>query len=252
MILLKNIIYFLIPNFKKFPYIFKGIIKYFNDFLKLRNQLNEENLKYHLNFDPCMFDSYIESGNIEKHYFLQDIWAARKIYNSKVDEHIDIGSRLDGFLSSTSIFTKVYEIDIRKSALNIDNVDFIQSSITNLPFADYTIKSLSCLHVAEHIGLGRYGDKIDINGTKKAVKEIQRTLAKDGNLFFSVPIGKDSIYFNAHRIFSVKTIQNLFSQLIIIDFSYIDDEDIIHYSADLNSIPELTYGCGLFHFRKVN
>jgi len=250
MILLKNIIYFLIPNFKKFPHIFKGITKYFNDFLKLRNQLNEENLKYHLNFDPCMFDSYIESGNIEKHYFLQDIWAARKIYNSKVDEHIDIGSRLDGFLSSTSIFTKVYEIDIRKSALNIDNVDFIQSSITNLPFADCTIKSLSCLHVAEHIGLGRYGDDIDINGTKKAVEELQRILAKNGNLFFSVPIGKDSIYFNAHRIFSVKLILNYFDKLKLIEFSYIDDEDILHKNVDINKNINLNYGCGLFHLKK--
>ena len=47
----------------------------------------------------------------------------------------------------------------------------------------------------ESIGLGRYGDNIDIYGTKKAVEELQRTLAKNGNLFFSVPIGKDSLYF---------------------------------------------------------
>ena len=57
---------------------------------------------------------------------------------------------------------------------------------------------MSCLHVAEHIGIRIYCDSININGTKDAVEELQRTLAKKGNLFFFVPIGKDSIYFNAH------------------------------------------------------
>ena len=248
--LFKYIFNFIFPNYKKFPYVLKGFIRYINDYLKLKNQLKQEGIECHIRFDPFLFDSQVESGSIEKHYFLQDIWAARKIFNSKVDQHFDIGSRVDGFLSSTSVFTKVYEVDIRKSSLNIDSLEFIQSSITNLPFGDCTINSLSCLHVAEHIGLGRYGDNIDINGTKKAVEELQRTLAKNGNLFFSVPIGKDSIYFNAHRIFSVKTIQNLFYELIIVDFSFIDDEDKIHYNADLNLIPKLEYGCGLFHFKK--
>ena len=109
---------------------------------------------------------------------------------------------------------------------------------------------MSCLHVAEHIGLGRYGDNIDINGTIKALEELQRILAKNDDLCFSVPIGEASIYFNAHRIFSVKTIQSLFYELIIVDFSYIDDDDIIYYNADINSIPKLEYGCGLFHFKK--
>ena len=42
---------------------------------------------------------------------------------------------------------------------------------------------MSCLHVAEHIGLGRYGENIDINGTKNAVEELQRILVKNANLF---------------------------------------------------------------------
>ena len=48
----------------------------------------------------------------------------------------------------------------------------------------------------------------------------------------------------------MKTIQRLFYELIIVDFSFIDDDDIIYYNADINSIPKLEYGCGLFHFKK--
>ena len=139
-------------------------------------------------------------------------WVKTRMMSSSVLDfiYLHIVQVPTNFLSGTSVFTKVYEVDIRKSSLNIDSLEFIQSSITNLPFGDCTINSLSCLHVAGHIGLGRYGDNIDINGTKKAVEELQRTFAKNDNLFFSVPIGKDSIYFNTHRIFSVKTIQSLF------------------------------------------
>ena len=99
--LFKYIFNFIFPNYKKFPYVLSGFIRYINDYLKLKIQLKQDNIECHVKFDPFLFDSQVESGSIEKHYFLQDIWAARKIFNSKVDQHFDIGSRVDGFLSST-------------------------------------------------------------------------------------------------------------------------------------------------------
>ena len=46
-------------------------------------------------------------------YFIQDIWAAQRIYKKKPNEHIDIGSRVDGFVSHLMVFMKVKVIDIR-------------------------------------------------------------------------------------------------------------------------------------------
>ena len=42
---------------------------------------------------PCLFDntSTFSPGN---HYFYQDIWAFKKIYDSKVKLHIDVGSKV--------------------------------------------------------------------------------------------------------------------------------------------------------------
>jgi hypothetical protein len=85
---------------------------------------------------------------------------------------------------------------------NLDNFISKRGSILLIPYENNSIKSLSCLYVAEHIGLGRYGDPLDPFGTKKAAKELSRVLALDGNLYFSLPIGKPKLYFNAHRIHS--------------------------------------------------
>ena len=41
------------------------------------------------------------------HYFFQDIWAANKIFRSKVDLHYDIASRIDGFIAHILPFTNV-------------------------------------------------------------------------------------------------------------------------------------------------
>jgi hypothetical protein len=64
--------------------------------------------------------------------------------------------------------------------------------------------SLSSLHAIEHFGLGRYGDPIDINGHLKAITNLHLMLKPKGKFYFSVPIGKQRIEFNAHRVFSIK------------------------------------------------
>ena len=74
------------------------------------------------------------------------------------------------------------------------------ADLANLPFEINSVQSLSCMHTVEHVGLGRYGDPIDPDGDLKAIKEIKRVLAVNGNLLFVVPIGKPKIVYNAHRI----------------------------------------------------
>ena len=82
------------------------------------------------------------------------------------------------------------------------------------------------MHVAEHIGLGRYGDKLDPKGTEKAISELIRVLAPDGNLFFSVPVYKnEGVQFNACRMFSISSILKLFSSLSLIELSGIDERN---------------------------
>ena len=43
------------------------------------------------------------------------------------------------------------------------------------------------MHTLEHIGLGRYGDKVDPMGDIRAMNELARVTAPGGNLLIAVP-----------------------------------------------------------------
>lgn len=198
------------------------------------------------------FEKYLSAGSIRTHYFWQDLWAARKIVECNCKEHVDVGSRLDGFIAHLLPFCQVTYVDIRPLDEKVDGLRFIQGSILALPFASNSIKSLSCLHVIEHIGLGRYGDEIDPDGAAKAALELERVLATDGRLLLGTPVGRETICFDAHRVFSPSTIVQLFSGLQLKQFSLIDDKaDRIIENASFEQADGCHYGCGLFVFTKA-
>jgi hypothetical protein len=53
----------------------------------------------------------------------------------------------------------------------------------------------------EHSGLGRYGDDIDPAGDLNAMEAFYNHLIPNGLLFLGVPVGKDAVVWNAHRIY---------------------------------------------------
>lgn len=53
----------------------------------------------------------------------------------------------------------------------------------------------------EHDGLGRYGDPINPTGDLQAIREFKNLLNPGGLLILSVPVGRDAIVWNAHRIY---------------------------------------------------
>ena len=191
------------------------------------------------------------AGIMQGHYFFQDIWAAEKVFQKKPQLHIDIASRIDGFVAHLLPFCKVEYVDIRKMDSTLSNLVFKEGSILQLPYPDNSVTSLSCLHVIEHIGLGRYGEPIDPEGFAKAAAELVRVLAPGGYLYFGTPIGEEKLYFDAHRVFAVETILQ-FQGLVLEEFSLINDRarEIIPNAsyADANNCK---YGCGLFAFTKV-
>lgn len=185
----------------------------------------------------------------DTHYFYQDIWAFRKIFESGAKAHVDVGSKVDyvGFLSAV---TKVTFIDIRPLITDLPNIESKSGSILEMPYEDGSVMSLSCLHVAEHIGLGRYGDPLDPLGTIKACKELQRVLAPGGSLYFGLPIGRPRVCFNAHRIHSTDQILEYFAGLKLVEFSFVNDKGRFLQNVEPNIAREAKYGCGLFQFTK--
>ena len=230
----------LLIAFGKYPGFIKDLIVY-----SKKEKAESVSL---INIAPYLFDKTSVSP-FDAHYFYQDTWAFKKIYQSRVNDHIDVGSRVD-FIGFLSVITKVTFVDIRPIETSLKNLKSVKGDILSLPFQNNSVKSLSCLHVAEHVGLGRYGDYIDPLGTKKACQELSRVLQKGGNLYFSVPVGNPKLYFNAHRVHSPQQIIDYFSNLELIEFSGIDDEKKFKENIDAGILSDSKYACGLFWFRK--
>ena len=198
---------------------------------------------------PCLFDRTAKTS-VDSHYFYQHIWAFEKILASSAESHVDVGSNVD-FVGLLSTIAKVQFVDIRPlDVSNIKNLESIRGSILDLPYEDNSVKSMSCLHVAEHIGLGRYGDPLDPFGTKKAAAELSHCLAKGGNLYFSLPVGRPRLCFNAHRIHSPGKILEYFSDLKLVEFSGTDETKTFHTDIDIDILSDCKYACGMFWFTK--
>ncbi len=191
-----------------------------------------------------------ETTPFDRHYFFQDVWAARRIFASKTPTHVDVGSNIV-FVSFLTSFTDVTFIDLRPLEVTLENFHSKKGTILALPYPDNNVPSLSCLHVVEHIGLGRYGDPLDPRGTENACRELTRVLAVPGNLYLSLPVGKPRLCFNAHRIHDPETILDYCAPLRLVEFSGIDDEGRFLHNTSPRTLKTADYGCGLFHFTRA-
>ena len=199
-----------------------------------------------------------QAGTASGSYFHQDLLIAQFIHKNNPSRHIDIGSRIDGFVAHVASFRKIEVMDVRDLP-NIDNcnISFIQADLMNEVSASNNITdSISCLHAIEHFGLGRYGDPVDPKGHIKGFNNIIRMLEKSGTLYISFPIGNESeIHFNAHRIFHPKDIllwpENN-KTLKLERFDYVDDGGKLHQNVDIEDTKlNFKNSCGIYTFKKI-
>ncbi len=200
---------------------------------------------------PILHDRHASAGDMKGQYFQQDLWAARKVFLRRPDLHVDIGSRIDGFVAHLLTFMPVTLVDIRPIDSSLCGLSFIQDDATRLlHFADDSVDSISSLHAAEHFGLGRYSDPVDPTAYLSFMNALSRVLQPGGRLYFSVPVGRERLEFNAHRVFSIATILNIFDRLKLVSFSLIGDDYRLEENIDPFHTPALEFGCGLFEFTK--
>ena len=198
---------------------------------------------------PCLKDKTLTTG-FDRHYIYHPAWAARVLSETKPIEHVDISSSL-AFCTLVSAFVPISFFDYRPAELQLSGLSSKSADLLSLPFEDRSISSLSCMHVVEHVGLGRYGDRLDPEGDLKAIEQLTRVLAIGGSLLFVVPIGKPRIQFNAHRIYSYEQILSYFSELDLMEFSLIPDSPkdgglIRNAPVELANLQ--SYACGCFWF----
>lgn len=201
---------------------------------------------------PCLSDK-TAATSFDRHYVFHTAWAARILAHTLPEEHVDISSSVH-FVALVSAFIKIKFYDYRPADLKLSGLQSEAANLMTLPFPDMSVSSLSCMHVVEHIGLGRYGDPLDYTGDLKAIYELKRVLAKGGNLLFVAPVGgKPKVMFNAHRIYSFDQIISYFEELELMDFALIPEAKengglIEHATKEMTNAQ--TYGCGCFWFKR--
>ena len=198
------------------------------------------------------------AGTAKGHYFHQDLLVAQLIYQNNPRRHIDIGSRVDGFVAHVAAYRQIEVIDVRDlHDAGHKNIIFQKADLMDEKNSPTEITdSISCLHAIEHFGLGRYGDPLDPNGHIKGFNNILKMIEPKGYLYISFPIGRQNeVHFNAHRVFHPADILNWPNDndsIILKRFDYVDDEGDLHQNVDIRKDTiEVAYGCGIYTFIKL-
>ncbi|MBI3070814.1 MAG: DUF268 domain-containing protein [Deltaproteobacteria bacterium] len=230
----------------------RGLPGYFRDMRQFRAGYTGEFV-----ISPALQNRSEEGGTTKSEYFWQDLLVARKIFEARPTRHIDIGSRIDGFVAHVAAFREIEVFDIRPISTNIPGIKFTRADLMD-PVGELSecCDSLSCLHALEHFGLGRYGDPVDPLGFERGLASMARLLKSKGVFYLSVPIGIERVEFNSHRVIDPRKLVELASRSEL----HLSALTIIHpgggvserVSPDvaLYDLARLTYVLGVFTFVK--
>ncbi|MDD1606608.1 MAG: DUF268 domain-containing protein [Methylococcaceae bacterium] len=228
-----------------------GLSRYVVDFFQFRTKYTGR-----IELLPCLHDWHEEGGSTQDEYFWQDLYIAQKIYIANPKKHVDIGSRIDGFVAHVASFRAIEVFDIRPVTSDVPNIVFKQADLMNpsqslVQYCD----SVSCLHALEHFGLGRYGDPINPLGYEAGLKNMTNILQQHGLFYLSVPIGIARVEFNAHRVFDPNEILRLAEDngLLLEEFAWVQSGVLTKSENPVKNFEELAcsrYALGIFTFRK--
>lgn len=232
-----------------------GLARYVRDLFRFAIQRPEK-----LRLMPCLHDWWEQAGSVESEYFWQDLLVARLIFEERPETHVDVGSRLDGFVAHVAAFRPIEVFDVRPLTTEIPGVkfrrvDFMQPDNVPIAYAD----SVSCLHAIEHFGLGRYGDPIMTDGVSRGLSNLARIVSGGGKLYLSCPIGDDVVKFNAHRCLRPNTVTALAAKhglaLQRLWLYRTVDRTLQEWSTQANQVASVDlcgYSLAIYVFRKVN
>lgn len=215
---------------------FKWLVRVIKDYFEIKKQLkNNKDFKI-TKFMPIVWDKFDSSWVAKGAYFHQDLLVAKKIFENKPIKHVDIWSRVDWFVAHVAVFREIEVFDIRALENKVKNIHFKQADLTKLDknLINYC-DSISALSVIEHFWLWRYWDKINSNWDTEWLENIYKILKKWGKFYFSIPIWPQRIEFNAHRVYSIKYLLDIFKdKYLLSNFSYTDDNWDLHESITLD------------------
>ena len=94
---------------------------------------------------------------------------------------------------------------------------------TRAAIRDASVPSLSCLHVAEHVGTRPVRRRARPAWDRARMRGAHRVLAPGGSLLFSLPVGRPRVCFNAHRVHAPTRSWRTSTGSSLDEFSVVDD-----------------------------
>lgn len=136
-------------------------------------------------------------------------------------EILDIGSYRQ-FVAGLAAGHTITSLDVRDRPPRVPGETVLTADAKALPLPDGSFDCVVSLCSIEHFGLGRYGDEFDPSADERAAREMARVLRPGGMLILSTTItrGPPTLAFNAHRIYDVARIRELFGSLVPVEEKY--------------------------------
>jgi len=233
----------------------RSIVKYIIDLKKFQSAASKHaHLRNTISISPALLDFAESAGSADGHYFWQDLYCAQWVTTRNPNRHLDIGSRIDGFVAHLLTNREVTVMDIRDMKSDIPNLKFIQADLQS-PSRDLITPydSVSSLHSIEHFGLGRYGDPLDVEGHTKGLLNIAKLVSASGYLYISFPIGASAIQFNQQRIIHPTWPIELLKEFKLERFILIPWRGLPLLDQDPHEVDISIQGqAGLYEFRRIN
>jgi SAM-dependent methyltransferase len=220
---------------------------FFSDYRRYRKLAGAEAIAWS-DLEPSLHER-VGAHELDAHYFFVNAWAMRRVIHARPERHFDFASQTVLAAQISSVVPVTY-VDYRPLNVQLNDLGSVAADLLNVPFLSGSLRSMSCLHVAEHVGLGRYGDPLDPAGTRKAAAELARVLAPGGNLFFALPIGRARVAFNAHRVHAASTIVDYFADLELLEYSGVGDDGRFVEHVAIDRFDRDEYACGMFWFKR--
>lgn len=224
-----------------------NVSKYLIQYFKFKSNFSGK-----IALKPCLQD-FEENSGVVNEYTMQDLFVSQKIYQSNPNKHVDIGSRIDGFITAVAAFRSIEVLDIRPLEIYDQNISFNQIDIFDDNIPKNYCDSLSCLHTIEHFGLGRYGDKLHSKPLEQGFKSLSGLLQNNGKLYLSTLIGEEKVEFNANWIFDYDRV------LTIANSNHLNLSEVFYYDSSKKIVKPLTnsknldknYNLVIFIFEKT-
>jgi len=100
------------------------------------------------------------------------------------------------------------------------NVHYIRGDCMNTNLPDQSADIVTIISTLEHVGLGRWGDPLDVNGDINAMREAFRILKPGGHVVLTIPYGYPTVVYNLHRVYDSGRVDILTEGFEVIQAEY--------------------------------